>query len=72
MKAANEIQLHDKTLSVIRKKAKAGCFMCKWTLKALGDRNELRDYPLDCADEADPLLPILAQKAHIKSEIGSK
>ena len=62
-----QIALTPATLEDVKAKARAGCFMCRYTLEALGPEFELRDWPPG-GEEAQ--YPVEAQKYHILKETG--
>jgi len=62
-----QIALTPGTLEVVKAKAAAGCFMCRWTLEALGPDQELRAWP---QSDQEVQYPIEAQKYHITKELG--
>jgi hypothetical protein len=63
-----DVELTAETLSVVRAKAAAGCFMCKWVLEALTKDNCLRAWPP--TGEGGPEFPVEGQRYHVLKEVG--
>lgn len=68
------VGLKPETAEVVRGKAKAGCFLCKRILQAIGQGNELNDWPPGAGGmgEDKPEFPVSGQRNHILLESGKK